>query len=298
MKNALTVDLEEYFHPSEVQPFTNESEWGTLPSRVEYETQALLDLLAAKGTEVSFFVLGWVAERHPALIRRIVEAGHEVGCHSYAHQLVYRLTPAEFREDTVRAQSVIADATGVLPTLYRAPSYSITADSLWALEILVQCGFTRDSSIYPIAHDRYGIPGAKRHAHIWQTASGPITEIPIATAQLSNGSIVPIGGGGYLRLLPYNYISAGIRRVNTVEDQPACIYLHPWEMDPDQPRLATGRIARLRTYVGLSSMYRKVERLITDFQFGTVASVYGAFCPARSVVALERSTLQVRTMTA
>jgi len=280
MLNALTIDVEEYFHPTEVQPFADQTRWTSLPSRVDYQTFELLDLLAAQDTKATFFVLGWVAERHGRLIRAIVDAGHEVGCHSHTHQLVYQFTRDEFRRDTERAVAAISDAGGVIPRVYRAPSYSITKESLWALEVLVECGFTHDSSIYPITHDRYGIPGAERQAHVIETPAGPITEIPVATAKLANGAIVPIGGGGYLRLLPYRYTSAGIRRVNSEEQQPVCIYFHPWEMDPDHPRLASGVVARLRTYAGLRGMRKKLERLIVDFQFSSLRCVYGSAIPA------------------
>jgi polysaccharide deacetylase family protein (PEP-CTERM system associated) len=275
MLNALTIDLEEYFHPTEVQPFVNSGAWETLPSRVEQQTRELLDLLHNKNTKATFFVLGWVAERHPQLLRAIAGAGHEIGCHSYAHQLVYQLTPAAFRSDTERAVKTIADAVGVVPRIYRAPSYSITSKSLWALDILVECGFTHDSSIYPISHDRYGIPGSARHPYVIQTAPGPLTEVPIATAKLSNGAVIPIGGGGYLRLLPYRYTAAGIRLVNSAEQRPVCIYLHPWEIDPAQPRIAHGMIARARTYCGLKAMRGKLNRLLTDFRFSTMTDVYG-----------------------
>lgn len=284
MLNALTIDLEEYFHPTEVQRFVDFHQWSSLPSRVEQQTQQLLELLHARNTQATFFVLGWVAERHPALLRAISSAGHEIGCHSYAHELVYRLTPAAFRRDTERAVATIAEAVGVTPRIYRAPSYSITRESLWALEILVECGFTHDSSIYPISHDRYGIPGSARHPHIFQTPAGPITEVPIATARLSNGNIIPIGGGGYLRLLPYRYTAAGIRRVNSMEQQPACIYFHPWEIDAEQPRLASGVIARCRTYYGLKKMSAKIERLLADFRFSSMATVYGKAASGLAVV--------------
>ena len=275
MRNALTIDVEEYFHPSEVQHYVRPEQWPELPSRVVGQTRQILDLLAEQQTKATFFVLGWVAERLPTLIRSIAEAGHEIGCHSYAHQLVYQLTPKEFRQDTIRAVRAIQDCCGVLPRLYRAPSYSITRESLWALDILVECGFTHDSSIYPISHDRYGIPGFQRHAHMVSTASGPIREIPIASFQDSRGRAVPMGGGGYLRLLPYCYTAAGIRRVNQVEQKPVCIYFHPWEVDPAQPKLASGLIARVRTYTGLEGMKRKIERMLADFEFSTLTSIYG-----------------------
>lgn len=283
MVNALTIDLEEYFHPTEVQRYADAGRWSCLPSRVEDQTRQLLDLLAARNTQATFFVLGWVAERHAGLVRTIADAGHEIGCHSYAHQLVYGLTPDAFRRDTERAVAVIADACGATPRMYRAPSYSITRESWWALEILAALGFTYDSSIYPISHDRYGIPGSPREAHRIETPAGAITEIPIGTALLSGGAVVPIGGGGYLRLLPYRYTAAGIRRVNSGERQPVCVYFHPWEIDPDQPRLASGRIARARTYCGLRGMRRKLERLLSDFRFSTMSAVYNqAAQPARA----------------
>jgi polysaccharide deacetylase family protein (PEP-CTERM system associated) len=281
--NALTVDVEEYFHPTEVQASADPARWDLLPSRVEEQTHAVLDLMARKNVKATFFILGWVADRRPGLVRTILNAGHEIGCHSYSHQLVYNMTPAQFREDTRLAVAAIQDACGVSPKSYRAPSYSITKDSMWALEILVASGFTHDSSIYPISHDRYGIAGFERHPHLLHTPSGPIHEIPIATVKLSNGRIAPIGGGGYLRLLPYCYTSAGIRRVNQTEQKPACIYFHPWEIDPDQPRIANGLIARLRTYTGVSGMRRKLERLLTDFSFAplTGASLEMTFSTER-----------------
>ncbi len=198
-----------------------------------------------------------------------------MACHSYAHQLVFELTPDQFRADTRRAVAAIEDACGVTPRSYRAPSYSIVAKSLWALEILVEEGFTQDSSIYPISHDRYGIPGFNRHAHIIETPAGPIQEVPIATAKLSQDKVMPVGGGAYLRLLPYRYTAAGIRRLNCEEHEQACVYFHPWEIDKDQPRIATGAISRMRTYTGVAGMYRKLERLLTDFKFSTMAEAYG-----------------------
>jgi polysaccharide deacetylase family protein (PEP-CTERM system associated) len=274
MRNALTIDLEEYFHPTEVNAFVDPAEWSSLPSRIERQTHQILDILRARNTRATFFVLGWLAEHHPRLVRSIAEAGHEIACHSFAHQLVYRLSPAEFRRDTERAAAAIADAVGAAPRIYRAPSYSITRDSMWALDVLVESGFTHDSSIYPIAHDRYGIPGAPRHAHVIETGSGPIIEVPAATAKLANGHVIPIGGGGYLRLLPYCYTAAGIRRVNFIEQMPVCIYFHPWEIDAGVPRLATGMISRTRTYAGLRRMAGKLERLLSDFCFSDFSEVY------------------------
>jgi polysaccharide deacetylase family protein (PEP-CTERM system associated) len=266
--------VEEYFHPSEVQPYAAAATWAGLPSRVEHQTRQVLDLFARHGVKATFFVLGWVAERNAGLVRTIADAGHEIACHSYAHQLVYALSPAQFRADTDRAIKVLSDACGLPVRAYRAPSYSITNESLWALEILAELGFTHDSSIYPIKHDRYGIPDFPRHAHLIETPSGRLCEVPIATVRLPRGRTAPVGGGGYLRLLPYRYTAAGIRAIHADEKQPACVYFHPWEIDSEQPRLAKGRVARLRTYTGIGSMYGKLERLLTDFRFSTMASVH------------------------
>jgi polysaccharide deacetylase family protein (PEP-CTERM system associated) len=274
MLNALTVDVEEYFHPTEVRSSADLSQWTLLPSRLEQQTNVVLELLERHRVRATFFILGWVADHHPGVVRQIANAGHEIGCHSYAHELIYDLTPQIFRRETERAVRAIEGACGVTPRVYRAPSYSITERSLWALEILVECGFTHDSSIYPIYHDRYGIPGFGRHAQTLQTPSGPILEIPIATVQLSADRVAPVGGGGYLRLLPYCYTAAGLRRINGTEKQPACIYFHPWELDTEQPRLARGVVARLRTYSGLKSVSGKLERLVGDFRFSTVGEVY------------------------
>ena len=292
MLNALTIDVEEYFHPAEIQASVGPEQWETLPSRVEDQVLQVIELLGQNRITATFFILGWVAERHPGCVKAIAAAGHEIGCHSYAHELVYRLTPTAFRRDTMRAVHAIEDACGVTPWIYRAPSYSITGKSLWALEILIECGFTHDSSIYPISHDRYGIPGFESgHAHRHPLSpSGLIHEIPAATVKISRNRVMPVGGGAYLRLLPYRcYTSAGIRRLNREEEKPACIYFHPWEIDPDQPKLASGTIARARTYSGMKGMAGKLTRLMSDFQFSTIGAVYGK-PPARKPV-IQTETL-------
>jgi polysaccharide deacetylase family protein (PEP-CTERM system associated) len=274
MRNVLSVDVEEYFHPTEVQSGLHDIDHRTLRSRIEYQTMQILELFSRHKVVGTFFIVGCVARRQPRLVRAITEAGHEVGCHSYAHRLVYELTPEEFRRDTQRGLAAITDACGMAVRAYRAPSYSIVRRSLWALEILAELGFSHDSSIYPISHDRYGIPGFNRHAHQIMTPSGPICEVPIATVQLPRGRLAPVGGGAYLRILPYRYTAAGLRRINTVEEQPACVYFHPWEIDPGQPQLARGTVARIRTYTGLRSMLGKVDRMLTDFRFSTMSAVH------------------------
>jgi polysaccharide deacetylase family protein (PEP-CTERM system associated) len=276
MRNVISVDVEDYFHPAEIQPYVRERDWSALPSRVERATGLLLETMARRSVRGTFFILGWVAEKFPALVREIHAAGHELGCHSSRHRLVYDLTPEQFHADTSRAVDAIGAACGVRVRAYRAPSYSITGRSLWALGILAGLGFTHDSSIYPIHHDRYGIPGANRHAHLVDTGQGPILEAPVATAQISLRQVLPVGGGAYLRLLPYRYTAAGLRRINGIERQPAVVYLHPWEVDPGQPRLATGLLARLRTYRGLDGMLAKFDRLLGEFSFAPLGEVHPA----------------------
>lgn len=272
IKNVFSIDLEDYFHPTEVS--SDATDWPRFAARIEIGTNLLLELLAEHQTRATFFILGWVADNHPELVRRIADAGHEIGCHSYYHRLVYSLTREEFRQDTSQAMRAIGDACGVIPKLYRAPSYSIVSKSFWALEILAELGFTHDSSIYPIVHDRYGVPGFRRHAHAIRTDSGPILEVPIATVRLSSKHVTPVGGGAYLRLFPYRYTAAGIRQINRTEQEPACIYTHPWELDPDQPRVTNGLVSRLRTYGGLGSMQGKLRQMFQDFEFSALGDVH------------------------
>jgi polysaccharide deacetylase family protein (PEP-CTERM system associated) len=272
--NILTVDVEEYFHATEVSTRLAGVDVRALPARVEDSTRHVLKILSKRRISASFFILGCVARRYPQLISEIASAGHEIGCHGYAHKLVYDLTPSEFKRDTLLACRAIEDACGILPRIYRAASYSITARSLWALEVLAECGFTHDSSIYPISHDRYGIPGFSRHAQVLPTPSGEIVEVPIATVTLPGNRIAPVGGGAYLRLFPYRYAAAGIRRINATERKPACIYFHPWELDIAQPRLALGTLSSIRTYAGIPGMARKIERLVSDFDFTTLTAVH------------------------
>ena len=191
----------------------------------------------------------------------------------------------------------IEEACGVTPKLYRAPSYSIVSKSFWALDVLAELGFTHDSSIFPIKHDRYGIPGSPRHAYTIATPSGPILEVPVATVQLSPNRVTPVGGGGYLRLFPYRYTAAGIRKINNVEQQPACVYTHPWELDPHQPRMTKGLISRLRTYTGLATMSPKLDRLFTEFEFSTMGAVH-PHAPASRISPSRQETSHAAFVTA
>jgi polysaccharide deacetylase family protein (PEP-CTERM system associated) len=264
---VVSVDVEDYFHAESFSDVVARAEWGNYTSRVEVNTRRILESLAKLNVHATFFVLGWVAERFPALVREISAGGHELGCHSYWHRLIYKLEPAEFREDTWRAKSVIEQIAGQPVRGYRAPTYSVIDRSIWALEILTELGFTYDSSIFPIHHDRYGMPDAPRAPFRFQTPSGPMIEFPITTFRLA-GHNLPVGGGGYLRLLPRMYTRLGLRRVQR-EGLPVVIYIHPWEIDPEQPRLAGRLSSRLRHYTNLS---RTLERFQTVLQTGTYTS--------------------------
>jgi polysaccharide deacetylase family protein (PEP-CTERM system associated) len=260
LKNVVSVDVEDYFHAEAFSDVVDRARWDSYTSRVVPNTHRLLELLGGLNVHATFFVLGWVAERFPALVREIAAGGHELACHSYWHRLIYKLDPAEFREDTRRAKSIIEQISGQPVNGYRAPTYSVTDRSVWALDILTEVGFTYDSSIFPIHHDRYGMPGAPRAPFRFQTPSGPMTEFPITTFRLG-GYNLPVGGGGYLRLLPELYTRLGLRRVQK-EGLPIVIYIHPWEVDPDQPRLPGRLSSRLRHYTNLSQTLTRFKNVL------------------------------------
>jgi polysaccharide deacetylase family protein (PEP-CTERM system associated) len=267
--NAMSVDVEDYFHVSALAPVIPRASWDRMDSRVCANTERLLDIFAEFGVRSTFFVLGWVAERHPELVRRIAGAGHEIASHGYGHQLVYDQTPAAFREDVRKARALLEDASGRRVSGYRAPSFSITLRSLWALDVLIEEGHTYDSSIFPIHHDRYGIPHANRRPHTIERAAGSLIEVPASTARIA-GLTLPVGGGGYFRLLPYWWTRFGIARINRIERRAAVFYLHPWEIDPDQPRQAVGGLSRFRHYRNLHRTEARLRRLLTDFRFGSI----------------------------
>jgi polysaccharide deacetylase family protein (PEP-CTERM system associated) len=273
MLNALSIDVEDYYHVSGFESVVRFEEWDRYESRVEGNTYRILDLLDEYRTKATFFVLGWVAERQPQLIRALDSRGHEVASHGYAHRRIYTQTPEQFREETRRSKQTIEDAIGHSIIGYRAASYSITAQSLWALEILREEGFAYDSSIFPIRHDRYGIPNYQRFCHVLDgSRAGELIEFPLSTLRLA-GVNIPIAGGGYLRLFPYAFIRWALKRVNRREQQPALVYLHPWEIDPEQPLIRADRLSQFRQYVGLAKTERKLIRLLQDFTFGTMAAV-------------------------
>ncbi len=270
--NAMTIDVEDYFHVSNFEHLVARDSWGGRESRVEANTDRLLAMFDQAGVPATFFVLAWVAERVPGLVRRIAAAGHEVASHGFGHRLIYDQTPEAFRDDVRRAKHLLEDVSGQSVDGYRAPSFSITARSLWALDVLIEEGYTYDSSVFPVHHDRYGIPDAERHPGIVHRPAGTIVEVPASTVRMG-GVNWPIGGGGYFRLLPYGWTRWGMRRVNAVEGAPAVFYLHPWEIDPGQPRLAAPALSRYRHYHNLRETEGRLERLMREFPFGTMRSL-------------------------
>jgi polysaccharide deacetylase family protein (PEP-CTERM system associated) len=273
MLNVLTIDVEDYFHVEAFATRVSKASWGTFASRVEQNSYRALELFGRHQARATFFVLGWVAERFPNLVRQIASAGHEVGCHGLAHEAILRQTPAEFREDVRAARQCLMDQVQMPVISYRAPSFSIVNRTLWALDILAEEGFQFDSSIFPVRHDFYGIPDAPRHPYRHTTAQGRILfEFPPSTVRFA-GMNWGIGGGGWLRFVPYGFTRWAIRRLNSRERQPAMVYFHPWELDPEQPRIKSGVKSRLRHYTNLSGMERKIERLLEDFEFSPISDV-------------------------
>jgi polysaccharide deacetylase family protein (PEP-CTERM system associated) len=267
--NAMTIDVEDYFHVSVFDGIVPRSQWSDLESRVCANTDRLLGIFDDAKVTATFFTLGWVAERFPHLVRRIADLGHEIASHGYAHRLVYDQTPSAFRDDVRRAKQLLEDASGCLVGGYRAPSYSITPRSLWALDILIEEGYWYDASIFPIMHDRYGIPVSARHPYALERKNGTLVELPGSTVRCGRSNL-PIGGGGYFRILPYEWTRWGIARLNRVEGHPAIFYLHPWEIDPGQPRLHAGLLGRFRHYRNLDKTESRLRRLLNDFRFGPI----------------------------
>ncbi len=268
----MTIDVEDYFQVSAFDAVVPRDAWETFPSRVVANTSRMLRLFDDHQVKATFFVLGWVAEKFPSLVRAIADGGHELASHGYAHRLVYEQTPDAFRDDLRRSKRVIEDLSGRRVHGYRAPSYSITKQSLWALDVLVEEGFSYDASIFPIRHDRYGIPDAPRHVHALERAAGNLTEVPPSTVRIGSMNL-PVAGGGYFRLLPYGWTRWGIARINARERKPAIFYLHPWEIDPDQPRLEAGAVSRFRHYRNLDKTEGRLRRLLGDFRFGRLTDV-------------------------
>ena len=274
--NAFTIDVEDYYQVSALASAIPRDTWNQRESRVAASTDRILAMLEEKRIKGTFFVLGWVADQVPQLVKRIAAQGHEVACHGYSHELIYRQTPTVFAEETRRAKQLLEDLVGLPVIGYRAASFSITPRSEWALDTLIEQGFVYDSSIFPVRHDRYGMPGASRApGFVHAPSGGRIAEFPMSTAAF--GPVrVPVSGGGYFRLLPYWFTRAGLRSINETEGLPFTFYLHPWEIDSEQPRVKTGFVSRFRHYTNLAKCEGRLRQLLGDFRFTTMRNVLRA----------------------
>lgn len=275
--NAMTVDVEDYFQVEAFADCIDRGQWPSLASRVENNVDRILAMFAASGVSATFFTLGWIAERHPAMVRRIVAAGHELASHGYAHQRADLQQPAEFRADIARARRLLEDTGGVAVRGYRAPTFSINARNQWAFHILEEEGYAYSSSINPIRHDLYGMPDAPRTP--FQPDGCALWEVPMTTLRLGSRNL-PCAGGGYFRLLPYALFRCGLARVNRHENLTGIFYFHPWEIDPEQPRVACRWKSRLRHYTKLKHMAPKLGRLLHDFAWDRMDRAVSALRPA------------------
>ena len=272
MVNAMTVDVEDYFQVSAFEHHVDRGNWDSIPRRVEPAMDRILDLFQSRDVKATFFTLGWVAKRHPELVQRIVAQGHELASHGWEHARVSSQTPQQFREDVSRTRKTLEDIGGQAVKGYRAASYSIGPEQTWAWEELAEAGYQYSSSIVPIKHDHYGMPGAPRFA--FQAVEGRLLEIPVTTLPLA-GRNINCGGGGWFRLFPYAFSRWALSRVNTREQQSGIFYFHPWEIDPDQPRPSgLGVKTRFRHYLNLDRMYNRLQRILDDFRWGRMDDVF------------------------
>ena len=273
-RNAMTVDVEDWFQVQAFAGTIDRADWDGLERRVETNTARILDMFAEAGVQATFFTLGWVAERHPVLVRRIVADGHELASHGYFHRLAHEQTPEDFARDVGDARKRLEDTGGVVVQGYRAPTFSINTRNPWAFDVLAQQGYHYSSSIYPIRHDLYGMPSAPRFPY--RPGGGALLEIPMTTVRLG-GRNLPCAGGGYFRLLPYWLFRAGLRRFNRADHAAGIFYTHPWEIDPGQPRVtAAPAMAKFRHYLNLHRMPPRLHALLQDFQWGRVDQVFAA----------------------
>jgi polysaccharide deacetylase family protein (PEP-CTERM system associated) len=287
--NALTVDVEDYFQVSALAPHIARADWERIPCRVERNVDTILSLFAEAGARATFFTLGWIAERYPGLVKKVVAQGHELASHGYGHLRIHEQTPDEFAQDIGRAKALLEDLSGTQVKGYRAPSFSIGPRTLWAFERIAQAGYRYSSSVYPVRHDLYGMPDAPRFAY---RPRADLLEIPVTTAALLHRNL-PAGGGGYFRLLPYVVSRALIRRVNEVDRRPAIFYFHPWEIDPAQPRVpGTSTRTRFRHYVNLRRTELRLRRLLRDFRWRRMDEVFLA--PEASGATLHAHAATVR----
>lgn len=267
--NYLTIDVEDYFQVAAFEKVIQPSQWNSYPSRVERNTKKILEIFGTYKVKATFFIVGWTAEQYPSMVKEIASHGHQIACHSYRHQKIYHQTLEEFRQDTKKAKNILEDITGQPIIGYRAPTYSITKKSLWALDILEELGFKWDSSIFPILHDNYGIPDAPRFTY--KLPNHDLIEYPITTA-LIFGRKIPVAGGGYFRILPYWFTRMALKKINQQEKQPVIFYLHPWEVDPNQPKIDhAGWKSRFRHYHNLGRTEERLHYLLQEFQFGPIS---------------------------
>jgi len=283
LKHFFTIDVEEYFQVKALESVVSRDQWLTHPSRVARSVDELLAALARSGASGTFFILGWLAKHRPQVVRSIAAAGHEIASHGFAHERVTSLTPDAFREDVRSSKKAIEDLTGSVVLGYRAPSFSIIPGYEWAFDILIEEGYRYDSSLFPIRRRGYGYPAAQRTAHLIHRPSGQLAEFPLATTRIFSYP-VPAAGGGYLRQLPFSVIRRAFREA-TERREPATFYIHPWEIDPDQPRFPVSRLNRIRHYRGLSETLSRVDRLLAEFRFGTIASYLPQLDPVFAVPA-------------
>jgi polysaccharide deacetylase family protein (PEP-CTERM system associated) len=270
--NAMTVDVEDYFQVSAFEPYVDKDGWSQIPRRVESNIDRILQMFDARKVKATFFTLGWVAERHPEMVKRIVREGHELASHGWEHVRVTQQTPLEFREDVTRTRNVLEQLSGARVTGYRAASYSIDASNLWALDELAEAGYLYSSSIVPIKHDLYGMPDAPRFA--FRAAGDRLLEIPITTVSLA-GRNINCGGGGWFRLFPYAFSRWALKKVNREELQSGIFYFHPWEIDPDQPRpQGLSAKTRFRHYLNLTRMQKRLECLLGDFKWDRMDHIF------------------------
>lgn len=273
IRNAMTIDVEDYFQVSAFEPHIQREQWRSLPCRVEANMERILAVLDTKNIKATFFTLGWIAEHYPVMVRRIVDNGHELASHGYAHRRASDQTPDEFRQDVSQAKALLEDLGGQPVLGYRAPSFSIGARNLWALDVLREAGYRYSSSIYPISHDHYGMPDAPRFAYYPRGKDG-VLEVPITTVRVLKKNL-PSGGGGYFRLFPYAVSRWLLKRVNQEDRQPGIFYFHPWEIDPEQPRQHNvGMKTRFRHYVNLHRTEARLKALTRDFRWGRMDDIF------------------------
>ena len=270
--NAMSVDVEDYFQVSAFSSVINRKQWDSLPCRVEKNISRILELFSESNVKATFFTLGWIADRYPMAIKEIFDAGHEIASHGYAHERIVHQNPRQFFDDVSRSKKILEDLTGQSVLGYRAPSYSIVSDTLWAHDVLAEVGYQYSSSVVPVSHDLYGIPGGHRFPYL--VAGGKLLEIPISTIGLA-GKNINCGGGGWFRLFPYSFTRWAISSINVAERKPCVFYFHPWEIDPLQPRVKGASVrSRFRHYLNLSKTTMRLSKLLTDFRWDSMQEVY------------------------